>query len=207
MTVALITPIGFKAWKQADVLRTTQPEIVHLLRSDAPEAAKNAQRVRTWAKRNAAKVEETIVRPAFSFVAWYRAVDAAAATLEPHGPIVNLTAGHGIAISMASAVAMKRSLDCVCYDKVAGRVHYANPGVIASFGALVDLDRSILRTLREHAETVSGLASRLALPFSTTSAAARRLAARGWLRSKQAGKEVTYSLRPGVAEFLETLVI
>jgi DNA-binding transcriptional ArsR family regulator len=199
----LISPIGFQRWKSQEVLGSIEFDHLHVLHTSHPTAKKHAKALIAEVTRNGFTAEETEVRPAFDYVAWSDALEAAVAKHAGAERTINLTAGHGIAIAMAAVVAARTGIPCVCFDRFSRRSYPANPAILASRERLADSDRRILAELRKGERTVTELHAELGIKLSTVSMALQRLRASGWVDAERRGKSISYRLTAGVELVLE----
>lgn len=198
----LIGPVGFQEWKTQEVVLAMEFDELILLRTSHKRAKRHLMTLKPKLKERGIGMQEIEVRPAFDFVAWYRAMNHAIENHRGADITVNLTAGHGVAISMAALVAARRSLACVCYDIVEHQIHHASPAILFGLERLVDTDRKILRVLAKGPRTVGQIHAETSDKTSTTSMALQRLRADGWVTSQREGQSIRYDLRPGVRPFV-----
>jgi DNA-binding transcriptional ArsR family regulator len=143
-------------------------------------------------------------------LAWSNAITAALDRLRDERVTVNVTAGHGLAISMLAIHAAQRGLPVACYDwepfattgkhpkDLAKYLHPHSPAAVLNLGSTQPVDRAILRTLLESPMTVGKLAKQLDMSQSTISTSLARLVERGFLDRRPEGKTRIYGIRDGL---------
>jgi DNA-binding transcriptional ArsR family regulator len=203
----LVSPAGFETWKVVETAKAVRPSRVILVHTDHPSALENIKRSRRALESVDIGVEDWQVKDAFDFVEWYETIDRAAEQSSDAEVVINLTPGHGVAISMAAMVAAARRLPCVCFDKYGPGLHHVSPSIIFHKGALEGTDKRLLRVLAQGRLPVTEAARRAEITeVSTASVALKRLHERGFVDRQQEGRTVYYSLRQGVRQFLGSII-
>lgn len=205
----LLTAIGFKPELVREPAQHLKASRIYAIATKHPKVAGARKALEEWSETGGVLLEVATLRNAFDFVEWHSAW--ARAGLEHSGKelFVNLTAGHGVAISTAAMIATQRAWPCVVYDDLEGQLHHMTPSILLKLHDLVPRDKEVLETLAQQPQTVGGVAQALDDKMSTISRSLTRLKEWGFLESAQSEADARhhiYDLRPGVKEFLATII-
>lgn len=195
LVTTLITSSGWKPTLVTRVADELKPDRVLVIHTDHPRTLKCLEESR---RALAVPVESHIVAPAFDFTKWYREVEGHVS----EDAVFNLTAGHGVAISVLSLVAAQRGLPAVIYDDDANQLHHLSPGILFTMDNLGRVERSILTELAAGEATSQLLVERTGYATGTVSQALTRLARDGYVVSRYEGRQRFTQMRQGVRTFL-----
>lgn len=205
----LLTAIGFKAELVREPAKHAQASKVYAIATKHPKVAVARKVLEEWSETAGIPLEVVTVRNAFDFVEWYSAWNKAALANAGKDTVVNLTAGHAVAISTAALVATQSTTPCLCYDDVDDVMHHLNPSILLKLHELIPRDREALRILSEGRANVGDVAAAMKDRLSTVSRSLSRLRNWGFAASSpdpRDSRRQIYELRPGVKEFLATIL-
>jgi DNA-binding transcriptional ArsR family regulator len=206
----LLTAIGFKPELVSEPAQHVGASKIYGISTSHPKVVACREALERWSETTGTAMHVVTVEGAFDFVEWYLSWRAAIETLTGQDVVVNLTAGHAVAISTASLVAAQTSGACVCYDEVEDVVHHLNPSILEKLNHLIARDRRALAVLATGKATVGDVAIRMEDELSTVSRCLSRLREWGFVTSApdpEDSRRQIYELRPGVREFLSTILI
>lgn len=205
----LLTAVGFKPELVRDPAKLLGASRIYGIATKHPKVALARKDIEGWGGSAGVRVDVAQLKSAFDFVEWYSAWKAAGQAAAGREVYVNLTAGHGVAISTAAMVAVQNSWPCVVYDDLERELHHMSPSILLKLHDLVPRDKEVLETLARQPQTVGGVALALDDKMSTISRSLTRLKEWGFLGSAQSEADARhhiYDLRPGVKEFLGTIL-
>lgn len=199
----LLSAVGWRADLVTAVVERVKPRTVELVHSTHENTREILEEVKSELARQ--RVPFTAVEVAdFDFFAWSRAFEDALTRHEGENRVVNLTAGHGVAIATLASAAARHGLDAVCYDwEDTKAFHDSSPAAPINLDRLRSEDHALLARLRTGATNVKTLAAETKRDSSSVSVSLNRLVGWGFLRRESKGRETFYDLRPGVAEFYD----
>jgi DNA-binding transcriptional ArsR family regulator len=205
----LLSAIGFKAELVREPAMRVGASKIYGIATKHPKVAATRKALEEWSETAGIPMEVVTVRNAFDFVEWYYTWMTAQLAFAGKEIVINLTAGHAVASSTAAMIAAQKSLPCVCYDDIEDEVHHLNPSILLKLHELIPRDKEALAVLAKGPTAVGEVAAALDDRMSTISRSLSRLREWGFAHStpdSQDSRRQIYELRPGVKEFLATIL-
>jgi DNA-binding transcriptional ArsR family regulator len=207
--VTMLSAVGFNAELVQRPLEELGATRLAILASPHERVQKTAKELQAWGRRTGVEVARWDLKRSYDFVEWHNAWIVARLTALGRPTFVNLTAGHAVAISTASIMAMKHKLPCVCYDDIEDEVHHLSPSILLRLDELIPRDRRALQLLAKGPRGVGDLVEQMEDSPSTVSRTLDRLESSGFLTvvpDAADNRRRVAELRPGVRAFLDTVL-
>lgn len=213
----LVSAVGFRPQMILPLCRVLSPQEVVLISGRHGKVVQAEKVVVGELKARGVAVHVTKVED-WDVLAWSNAITAALDKMRDERVTVNVTAGHGLAISMLAIHAAQRGLPVACYDwepfaktgkhpkDLAKFLHPHSPAAVLNLTSTQPVDRTILKHLLSGPTSVGELATALDMSQSTVSTSLIRLTERGFLDRQRVGKARIYRLRDGLHSMLAQAV-
>jgi hypothetical protein len=205
----LLTAIGFKPELVREPAKHVRATKIYAIATKHPKVAAARKELEEWSETVGIQMEVVTVRNAFDFVEWYYAWITASLVNKGKETVFNLTAGHAVASTTAALVATQKTAPCLCYDDIDDVMHHLNPSILLKLNDLIPRDREALSILAKGKSNVGDVAEAMKDRLSTVSRCLSRLRDWGFAVSSpdpRDSRRQVYELRPGVKEFLATIL-
>lgn len=209
----LVSAVGFRPQMILPLARLLSPQEVVLIAGKHRTVVQAEKVVVGELKGRGVAVQVTKVDD-WDVLAWSNAITAALDRLRDDRVTINVTAGHGLAISMLAIHAAQRGLPVACYDwepfartgkhpkDLARYMHPHSPAAVLNLKSTQPVDRAILRWLLAGPTAVGDLVAGLGMSQSTISTSLSRLTNRGFLDWTRSGKARIYQIREGLQSMI-----
>lgn len=210
----LLSAVGFREFMVQGIIDYLEPDEVVLIYGSHGKCQDAYGKLVRRAKTDRRPLQSHLVDD-WDMLEWSDAIEAAMDRHKDDRVIVNVTAGHTLAVSMFAVHAAKRGLPVVVYDWeeeaetgkrpddwMETKIHQHSPGAVLNLRKVSDVDQKVLDAVLDGPGAVAEICTRTSLAQSSVSTSLARLAKKGYVahERRNAGRE--YRLHEGIAPMI-----